>query len=114
MRKLLIATLISMVLGGAGGFAATYVTQVKANSDGSDGCPAGSYNIGISKDDKPLCKLEPTGCPYGDSIPLDSSKCAPPADPESAYAPWNPQPVEQPSSTLKPAETPSNVNVCGK
>lgn len=32
-------------------------------------CPAGSYAIGY-KDDKPICKLEPTGCPYGDSIPL--------------------------------------------
>lgn len=33
-------------------------------------CPAGSYDIGISKDGSPICKLEPTGCPYGDSIPL--------------------------------------------
>lgn len=33
-------------------------------------CPAGSYDIGISKDGDPICKLEPTGCPYGDSIPL--------------------------------------------
>ncbi len=35
-------------------------------------CPAGSYLIGY-KDDantQPICKLEPTGCPYGDSIPL--------------------------------------------
>ncbi len=34
-------------------------------------CPEGSYNIGISKDGEPLCKLNPTGCPYGDSIPMD-------------------------------------------
>lgn len=32
-------------------------------------CPAGSYNINTK--DEPICKLEPTGCPYGDSIPLD-------------------------------------------
>jgi hypothetical protein len=24
-----------------------------------------------------ICKAAPTGCPYGDSIPLDSPKCAP-------------------------------------
>lgn len=41
-------------------------------------CPAGSYNIGISKDGLTICKLEPTGCPFGDSVPLD--KCAPPSD----------------------------------
>ncbi len=33
-------------------------------------CPAGSYDIDITKDGNPICKLEPTGCPYGDSIPL--------------------------------------------
>ncbi len=36
----------------------------------ADKCPEGSYNIGISKDGAALCKLNPTGCPYGDSIPL--------------------------------------------
>lgn len=39
-------------------------------------CPAGSYPID-HKDGAPICKAEPTGCPYGDSIPLDSPKCAP-------------------------------------
>jgi hypothetical protein len=53
-------------------------------------CPAGSYDIGIEKDGSVICKLEPTGCPYGDSIPLDSPKCAPPA-PE-AYDPYVPTP----------------------
>lgn len=34
-------------------------------------CPDGSYNIGESKQGvEVICKLEPTGCPYGDSIPL--------------------------------------------
>jgi hypothetical protein len=33
-------------------------------------CPAGSYDVGISKTNELLCKLEPTGCPYGDSIPI--------------------------------------------
>jgi hypothetical protein len=39
-------------------------------------CPAGTYNIGTTNE--PVCKNEPTGCPYGDSIPVDSPKCAPP------------------------------------
>lgn len=29
-------------------------------------CPAGQYPIGDG-----TCKAEPTGCPYGDSIPMD-------------------------------------------
>lgn len=41
-------------------------------------CPDGSYNIGIEKNNEVICKLEPTGCPYGDSIPLDSPKCIAP------------------------------------
>lgn len=32
-------------------------------------CPVGSYNVGNDMNG-PICKLEPTGCPYGDSIPL--------------------------------------------
>lgn len=35
-------------------------------------CPEGSYNIGVEKNGEPICKLEPTGCPYGDSIPMDT------------------------------------------
>lgn len=52
-------------------------------------CPAGSYDIGISKDGSPICKLEPTGCQYGDSIPMDMcDKFKPQVEPV--------QPVEQP------------------
>ena len=49
----------------------------------ADKCPPGSYNIGISKDGAAICKLEPTGCPYGDSIPLgpDCDKHAPQPEP---------------------------------
>lgn len=39
-------------------------------------CAAGTYDAGG------WCKAEPTGCPFGDSIPLDSPKCAPPSDVE--------------------------------
>lgn len=43
----------------------------------SDKCPSGSYEIGRNADGSAICHLEPTGCPYGDAIPLDSPKCAP-------------------------------------
>lgn len=37
-------------------------------------CPDGTYQIGFDDDSqKPVCKNEPTGCVYGDSIPL--SEC---------------------------------------
>lgn len=49
-----------------------------SNASNGDGCPDGSYNIGIEKDGNPICKLEPTGCVNGDSVPLD--KCTPPPD----------------------------------
>lgn len=38
-------------------------------------CPNGSYPIDMGEI---ICKVEPTGCPYGDSIPLDSTKCVAP------------------------------------
>ena len=66
-----------------------YMNTPVVSAANGDGCPDGSYNIGVEKiEGEIICKLEPTGCPYGDSIPLDSPKCAPPADPENAYAPW--------------------------
>lgn len=52
-------------------------------------CPDGSYAI-----DQGVCKQEPTGCPYGDSIPLDSPKCVPPVE-TPAVEPV-PQPVNNP------------------
>ncbi len=44
-------------------------------------CPAGSYPIGDG-----VCKAEPTGCPFGDSVPMD--KCEPPSDIE-CNADWS-------------------------
>lgn len=32
-------------------------------------CPKGTMNIGSPK--QPACKIIPTGCPYGDSIPME-------------------------------------------
>lgn len=69
-------------------------TQPAEAQQQSNPCPAGSYDIGISKDGQPICKLEPTGCPYGDSIPLGpecdkhkpaSDKDATPPDPDRPY-----------------------------
>lgn len=33
-------------------------------------CPAGYDDIGKEENGDAICKLQPTGCPYGDSIPL--------------------------------------------
>lgn len=53
------------------------VERTSASEEAS--CPSGSYLIGYDKDGvNPICKLEPTGCPFGDSVPLD--KCTPPPD----------------------------------
>lgn len=63
----------------------------------ADKCPPGSYLIGV--DDKTgaaICKLEPTGCPYGDSIPMDMCDK------------FKPSPTEQP----KPAQ-PTEAAQCG-
>lgn len=46
-------------------------------------CPEGTYLIDYLDGDKmqePICKGEPTGCPYGDSIPVDSPKCVAPEE----------------------------------
>ena len=56
------------------------VDRTSATSSEVASCPDGSYLIGYDKDGvNPICKLEPTGCPYGDSIPLgpDCDKHAP-------------------------------------
>lgn len=56
-------------------------------------CPAGSYEIGRKEPGgDPICKLEPTGCPYGDSIPLgpDCDKHAPQPEPVQEYYPIEP------------------------
>lgn len=61
-------------------------------------CPAGSYLIGY-KDEKniqPVCKLEPTGCPYGDSIPMDMcDKFKPVEQPTEQVQPEKPKPAPE-------------------
>lgn len=53
-------------------------------------CPDGTYQIGMDEYNQPICKSEPTGCPYGDSIALDSGKCEAPAG-QSPAAPAEPK-----------------------
>lgn len=79
--KRFIAILILAVLIGF----ATHVASAQTASV----CPEGSYQIDVTKDGQPLCKLQPTGCPYGDSIPLgpDCDKHAPqPTQPTQTVA----------------------------
>ena len=71
-------------------FVAVMTARVGSSEPQPSTCPAGSYDIGISKDGSPICKLEPTGCPYGDSIPMDMCDKFKPEVVEPV------QPVEQP------------------
>lgn len=63
MKKILfILVLILLVI---------YITaNLKVFGQEESRCPEGTYDIGISKTDEPLCKIKPTGCPKGDSIPM--------------------------------------------
>lgn len=64
-------------------------------SDKYDGDCTGKETVGRCAD-KPYPPHTPTGCPYGDSIPVDSPKCAPPA------------------ATIEPVELPPMVDMVGK
>lgn len=46
---------------------------VPENEEPPEECPDGTVNIGTEQE--PICRDEPTGCPNGDSIPVDSPKC---------------------------------------
>lgn len=70
--------------------------------EGDDGCPDGSYNIGTKDGVNPICKLEPTGCPFGDSVPLD--KCTPPPD-ITCNADWT---ICNPKTESEPTNVPTN------
>lgn len=84
-------------------------------------CPEGSYYIGTGPDGKPACHLNVTGCPFGDSVPLD--KCTPPPDIE-CNADWSQchpksttpaQPVTtpvQPVTTTPQTPVTTPVNTC--
>lgn len=56
-------------------------------------CPVGTYPIGDG-----VCKSEPTGCPYGDSVPME--KCEPQTNEEKEVA----KPVEPVKKESKQGE----------
>ena len=62
MKKILILPLLLIGL--------FLVYPARAEEAPPNSCPPGSYNIEAEKAGEVLCRLEPTGCPYGDSIPL--------------------------------------------
>jgi len=84
-------------------FVAIMTARVGSTEPQPATCPAGSYDIGISKDGSPICKLEPTGCPYGDSIPMDMC---------DKFAPQLEQPIEQ--IDLEPAAPAMPIECGGK
>lgn len=72
-------------------------------------CPAGTYVIGYEDEEfqKPICKGEPTGCPYGENTPIDSPKCAPPVTeiPEPVVEPTTEEFVLTPDGGMKSTVT---------
>lgn len=71
MRRIIVSSLVATIalLGISIVLPVQTQPQPAAAQQQSINCPAGSYNIGTNDD--PICKQEPTGCPYGDSIPMD-------------------------------------------
>jgi hypothetical protein len=90
MKKLLIIPLVigTLFTGALLQESNQVIERVDANAPYPYTCPEGSYPIGDG-----ACKLEPTGCPFGDSIPME--KCSPPPDIE-CNADW---------TSCKPRET---------
>ena len=79
MIKYILIAFTALVTGFSSGIVYS-ITQA------TETCPSGSYAIGDG-----VCKAEPTGCPYGDSIPLNSEKCVPTTEKEiEAYKPIEP------------------------
>lgn len=56
-------------------------------------CPEGTYNIGIYKTDEPLCKIIPTGCPHGDSIPMEKCNTFETPEDQTILVPVEQEPV---------------------
>lgn len=80
MRKLILLLVVVSI--------ALSINKVSATN--LEPCPIGSYPVG-TENNRYICKVEPTGCPYGDSIPL-----GPACDKHKPVGPTVPQ--EQPIS----------------
>ena len=76
-KRVIIGLIIGLLVAVIG----TWITRAEGTEQQPRLCPAGSYDIGITKDGDPICKLEPTGCPYGDSIPMDMCDKFKPVEP---------------------------------
>ena len=64
------AVIVTVIIGLiVASIAAILIEPAHANEK----CPDGMYQIGWSKDDPEeiTCRMIPTGCPLGDSIPMD-------------------------------------------
>lgn len=70
-KVILISGILSLVLVAGLNLRVELKPVERVNASNGDGCPDGSYNIGTKDGVNPICKLEPTGCPYGDSIPME-------------------------------------------
>lgn len=75
-------------------YAKPNIQPVSANENSF--CPEGNYFIDFKDDDQsqPICKLIPTGCPYGDSIPMDVCDKFKPQDPQPLEPINDQQPIE--------------------
>lgn len=80
----------------------------QAPTDKYDGDCTGHETAGRCAD-KPYLPHTPTGCPYGDSIPVDSPKCVPPAENVTSQ---NVPDTELPQFVDKPVD--SGENFVGK
>lgn len=80
-RDLIIIWTIVFVLMIAGYIALRLYTRDVPRTDrtrpsATFSCPAGTFDTGAQ-----ACKIIPTGCPYGDSIPLDKCQAPEPYEP---------------------------------
>lgn len=66
-------------------------------------CPSGSYQIAVDDQGNPVCKQDPTGCPYGDSIPMDMCAKFGPVDegPQTSPSGITPEFIRQVQNAIK-------------
>ena len=71
--KLRLNKTIAIMLIVTGLIMASVASYLIEPAHANEKCPDGMYQIGWSKDDPKeiICRMIPTGCPLGDSIPMD-------------------------------------------
>lgn len=75
MKKIIYVALLTLLLVG---FYMAINGKFNRGVEAQAGsCPKGQFQAG-SINGLPICRIEPTGCPYADQIPKDSPKCKPP------------------------------------